>query len=89
MCRLLFLYRGCAPARRVVLAGRAGSGRRLTVSGGSAWCPLQGGGWLKDSRPPDRSPVMTLPRTVSDVVAEHPLFEIECLDRMFLDVYVP
>ncbi len=32
---------------------------------------------------------MTLPRTVSDVVAEHTLFEIECLDRMYLNVYVP
>jgi hypothetical protein len=35
-----------------------------------------------NSRPPDRSLVMTLPRTVSDVVAEHTIFEIECIDRM-------
>jgi hypothetical protein len=32
---------------------------------------------------------MTLPRTVSDVVADHTVFEIECLDRMYLNVYVP
>jgi hypothetical protein len=32
---------------------------------------------------------MTLPRTVSDVVAEHTVFQIECIDRMYLNVYVP
>jgi len=32
---------------------------------------------------------MTLPRTVSDVLAEHTVFEIECIDRMYLNVYVP
>ncbi|MEP6814668.1 MAG: hypothetical protein ABI873_03850, partial [Marmoricola sp.] len=32
---------------------------------------------------------MTLPRTVSDVVAEHTVFEIECIDWMYLNVYVP
>lgn len=32
---------------------------------------------------------MTLPRTVNDVVAEHAVFEIECIDRMYLNVYVP
>jgi len=32
---------------------------------------------------------MTLPRTVADVVAEHTVFEIECIDRMYLNVYVP
>jgi len=32
---------------------------------------------------------MTLPRTVSDVLAEHTLFEVECIDRMYLNVYVP
>jgi hypothetical protein len=31
---------------------------------------------------------MTLPRTVSDVVAEHTVFEVECIDRMYLNVYV-
>jgi len=32
---------------------------------------------------------MTLPRTVSDVVAEHTVFQIECIERMYLNVYVP
>lgn len=32
---------------------------------------------------------MTLPRTVSDVVSEHVVFEVECIDRMYLNVYVP
>ena len=32
---------------------------------------------------------MKLPRTVSDVVADHTVFEIECIDRMYLNVYVP
>jgi hypothetical protein len=34
-------------------------------------------------------PVMTLPRTVSDVLAEHVTLEVECIDRMYLNVYVP
>jgi hypothetical protein len=40
------------------------------------------------SRPPDRSP-LTLPRTVADVLADHVVFEIECIDRMYCNVYVP
>jgi hypothetical protein len=32
---------------------------------------------------------MTLPRSVSDVLADHVRFEIECIDRMFLNVFVP
>src|SRR5665811_1226412 len=32
---------------------------------------------------------MTIPRTVSDVVSEHVVFELECIDRMYLNVYVP
>jgi hypothetical protein len=32
---------------------------------------------------------MTLPRAVSDVVAEHTLFEIEAMDRLLLNLYVP
>jgi hypothetical protein len=33
--------------------------------------------------------MMTLPRTVADVLAEHVRFEIEGIDRMYLNVYVP
>ena len=32
---------------------------------------------------------MTLARTVADVLAEHVVFEVECIDRMYLNVYVP
>jgi hypothetical protein len=32
---------------------------------------------------------MTLPRTVADVLGPHTLFEIECIDRMYLNAYVP
>jgi hypothetical protein len=32
---------------------------------------------------------MTLPASVCDVVAEHVTFEVECIDRMYLNVYVP
>jgi hypothetical protein len=32
---------------------------------------------------------MTLPRTVADVLADHVLFEVECVDRMYCNVYVP
>lgn len=32
---------------------------------------------------------MTLPRTVSDVLTEHVTFEVECIDRMYLNCYVP
>jgi hypothetical protein len=32
---------------------------------------------------------MTLPRTVADVLTEHVVFEVECIDRLYLNVYVP
>jgi hypothetical protein len=32
---------------------------------------------------------MTLPRTVAEVLSDHVLFEIECIDRMYLNVYQP
>jgi hypothetical protein len=32
---------------------------------------------------------MTLPRTVAEVLSDHVSFEIECIDRMYLNVYVP
>jgi hypothetical protein len=34
-------------------------------------------------------PAMTLPRTVADVLAEHVMFEVGCIDRMYCNVYVP
>ena len=32
---------------------------------------------------------MTLPRTVADVLVDHVVFEVECIDRMYCNVYVP
>src|ERR1700737_856001 len=32
---------------------------------------------------------MTVARSVGDVLAEHVGFEVDCIDRMFLNVYVP
>jgi hypothetical protein len=32
---------------------------------------------------------MTVARTVADVLSEHVVFEVECIDRMYLNVYVP
>ena len=32
---------------------------------------------------------MTLPRTVADVLAEHVSFEVECIDRMYLERLCP
>ena len=32
---------------------------------------------------------MTLPRTAADVLAGRVAFEVECIDRMYLNVYVP
>jgi hypothetical protein len=34
-------------------------------------------------------PIMTVARSVGDVLAEHVVFEVDCIDRMFLNVYVP
>ena len=47
-------------------------------------------GWLADwpshLRP---EPIMTVARSVGDVLSEHVQFEVECIDRMYLNVYVP
>src|ERR1700758_3986035 len=32
---------------------------------------------------------MTVARSVSHVLAEHVVFEVDCIDRMYLNVYVP
>ncbi|MGH8533559.1 MAG: hypothetical protein ACREV1_12730 [Gammaproteobacteria bacterium] len=32
---------------------------------------------------------MTLPRTVGEILSEHTTLEVECIDRMYLNVYVP
>ncbi|TVS86969.1 hypothetical protein [Mycobacterium helveticum] len=32
---------------------------------------------------------MTVARSVSDVLSDHVRFEVECIDRMYCNVYVP
>ena len=32
---------------------------------------------------------MTLPRTAADVLAKHVVFEVESIDRLYLNLYVP
>ena len=32
---------------------------------------------------------MTLSRTVADVLSDHVRFEVECIDRMYLNVWQP
>ncbi len=32
---------------------------------------------------------MTMPRTVAEVLAEHVSLEVECIDRMYLNLYIP
>jgi len=34
-------------------------------------------------------PIMSLPRTVAEVISEHVTLELECVDRMYLNVYQP
>jgi len=34
-------------------------------------------------------PMMTVARSVADVLSEHVSFEVECIDRMYLNVYQP
>src|SRR5258706_3464488 len=40
-------------------------------------------------RCPRPEPVMTLPRSVADVLDRHVMFEIESIDRIYLNVYQP
>jgi len=47
------------------------------------------GWWAVAGRPSDRSPVMTVARSVADVVSEHVVFEVDCIDRMYLNAYAP
>jgi hypothetical protein len=32
---------------------------------------------------------MSLPRSVAEVINDHVAFELECIDRMYLNLYVP
>jgi hypothetical protein len=69
-------------------AGEEGSGQIKTVT---RCAPLMAalwrlGGLAACVRP---EPLMTLPRSVADVLADHAVFEVEYIDRMYLNVWVP
>jgi hypothetical protein len=32
---------------------------------------------------------MNVPRSVADVLNDHVVFEVECIDRMYCNVYIP
>src|SRR5437016_6596595 len=49
--------------------------------------PLSGDWSSKDT--PRSEPAMTLPRSVADVIAHHVTGELESIDRMYCNVYVP
>src|SRR5713101_3550680 len=46
-----------------------------------------GGRSARDRHRPE--PAMTLPRTVAEVLREHVTLEVECIDRLYLNAYVP
>jgi hypothetical protein len=48
-----------------------------------------GSGWPGGRLIPNPEPVMTVARTVADVLTQHVTFEVECIDRMFLNVNQP
>jgi hypothetical protein len=72
-----------SPPRRVVVAPVGRCGDRLCPGMNRPWAV---GGLVACVRP---EPIMTLPRTAADVLSEHVVFEVESLDRMYLNVYVP
>src|SRR5216684_1472009 len=57
-------------------------------------CPfmyrMQRLGWpARAGRVAGPEPSMTLPRTVADVLSDHVVFEIESIDRLYLNVFQP
>ena len=55
-----------------------------------SWSPGgDGGRKLAGEEPIDRSPTMTVARSVAEVLAQHTTLTLECIDRMYLNVYVP
>src|SRR5882724_9566364 len=38
---------------------------------------------------PNQTPAMTLPKNVAELQGENVVFELECIDRMYLNLYVP
>jgi hypothetical protein len=55
----------------------------------SRHCDLQTDHRAVDDASAYRHAVMTLPRGAADVLGRQVAFEVECIDRMHLNVYVP
>src|SRR5215813_8949736 len=67
---------------------------RAPIVGKRAWHeafpliePLSGDWSSKDT--PRSEPTMTLPRSVADVIAHHVTWQLEGIDRMYLNLYIP
>src|ERR1700674_3189099 len=83
-----YIYRGSASDRRGVSAGTGGvsglrsslQGRALVIRARSSVGPRTRG------RP---EPAMSIARSVAEVLREHVELEVEAIDRMYLNVYVP
>src|ERR1700716_1332539 len=70
--------------------GSRGSGRRdldRDRRAGPVYEPLSG--WWAYWPRVRPEPAMTLPRTVADVLTDHVVFEVESIDRMYLNVWQP
>jgi hypothetical protein len=77
-------YKNLEPTVAQVLATLAPGGLLVDYSSGTGISTRRLGGRVV--RP---EPVMTLPRSAADVLADHVLFEIEAIDRMYLNLYQP
>src|SRR5512146_1905531 len=57
------------------------------------WClrdgPHQAAGGPWGGPLSDRSLVMTLPRSAAEVLSEHVIFSLECIDRVYLNLFQP
>jgi hypothetical protein len=76
----------------------------MSLAGGVSGAPVRGNdrdrrtgrvyvtvvtvGWPA-GRAPDPEPIMTVARSIGDVLNNHVRFEVECIDRMYPNVYVP
>ena len=55
-----------------------------------SWSPGgDGGRKLAGEEPIDRSPTTKVARSVAEALADHTTLTLECIDRMYLNVYVP
>src|SRR5207247_5858757 len=51
--------------------------------------PQGGGGWSRGTAVHQPEPAMSVARRVAEVLSDHVTLELESIDRMYLNVYVP